>query len=77
MNDFEIMSDGTLLVHMMKCNQLLCPFPNDMEISGTGDGFERVTRDAAAAHVREYGHEVEFVKGTVEMIVPLRTKEKS
>jgi hypothetical protein len=76
-SDFEIMSDGILLVHMMKCNQLLCPFPSDMEIRGTGDGFERVTREAAAEHVRQFGHEVEFVKGTVEMIVPLRTKEKS
>jgi hypothetical protein len=47
------------------------------EISGTGDGFEVVTREQAADHARKTGHEVEFVKGTIERMIPLRTGDQS
>jgi hypothetical protein len=73
-NDFEVtVPNGTLLVHMQKCDAVGTCYRSTWvtEISGDGD-FEIVTRESAICHTRDTGHEVDYVTGTIETMVPLR-----
>jgi hypothetical protein len=77
MSNYEVNPLGEILVHMYKCDAVgTCHRSTwTTELSGSGD-FYVVTRETAAEHVRRTGHQVEYVRGTVETLVPMRTNAR-
>jgi len=64
---------GPLLVASWTC--LHCPQAGDgrpAELTRAGRAADQ-TRAEAAMHVRQYGHEVIFRRGTAELLLPLAT----
>jgi hypothetical protein len=76
MAKFRAAPQGTLPVHMFKCDAVgTCHRSTwTTEVSRVGAGFEIVTREKAADHVRATGHQVDFVQGTIETLASMRVE---